>query len=49
MKRSQLTSTARQRSSLTVKTHASRIRTKLRARERVQLVVIAYQAGLVSP
>jgi hypothetical protein len=34
---------------LTVKTHVSRILTKLRARDRVQLVVIAYQAGLVSP
>ena len=36
-------------SPLTVKTHVSRILTKLRARDRVQLVVIAYQAGLVSP
>jgi DNA-binding NarL/FixJ family response regulator len=36
-------------SPLTVKTHVSRILTKLRARDRVQLVVIAYQTGLVSP
>ena len=36
-------------SPLTVKTHVSRILMKLRARDRVQLVVIAYQAGLVSP
>jgi DNA-binding NarL/FixJ family response regulator len=36
-------------SPLTVKTHVSRILTKLRARDRVQLVVIAYQVGLVSP
>jgi DNA-binding NarL/FixJ family response regulator len=36
-------------SPLTVKTHVSRILMKLRARDRVQLVVIAYQAGIVSP
>jgi DNA-binding NarL/FixJ family response regulator len=36
-------------SPLTVKTHVSRILTKLLARDRVQLVVIAYKAGLVSP
>lgn len=35
-------------SPLTIKTHVSRILTKLRARGRVQLVVIAYQAGLTS-
>jgi DNA-binding NarL/FixJ family response regulator len=36
-------------SPLTVKTHVSRILTKLHARDRVQLVVIAYQAGIASP
>jgi DNA-binding NarL/FixJ family response regulator len=36
-------------SPLTVKTHVSRILMKLRARDRVQLVVIAYHASLVSP
>ena len=36
-------------SPLTVKTHVSRILMKLHARDRVQLVVIAYQARLVSP
>ena len=35
-------------SPLTVKTHVSRILMKLRARDRVQLVVIAYQAGMVA-
>jgi DNA-binding NarL/FixJ family response regulator len=34
-------------SPLTAKTHVSRILTKLRARDRVQLVVIAYKTGIV--
>jgi DNA-binding NarL/FixJ family response regulator len=34
-------------SPLTAKTHVSRILMKLGARDRVQLVVIAYQAGIV--
>jgi DNA-binding NarL/FixJ family response regulator len=33
----------------TVKTHAARAMTKLRARDRAQLVVFAYEAGLVRP
>jgi DNA-binding NarL/FixJ family response regulator len=33
----------------TVKTHVSRAMTKLGARDRAQLVVFAYQTGLVSP
>jgi DNA-binding NarL/FixJ family response regulator len=36
-------------SPLTAKTHVSRIMSKLLARDRVQLVVIAYETGLVSP
>ena len=33
----------------TAKTHVSRILTKLDARDRAQLVVIAYESGLVVP
>ncbi|KRC38938.1 LuxR family transcriptional regulator [Oerskovia sp. Root918] len=33
----------------TVKTHVSRVMTKLRARDRAQLVVAAYEAGIVRP
>ncbi len=36
-------------SPLTAKTHVSRILTKLDARDRAQLVVLAYEAGLVVP
>jgi DNA-binding NarL/FixJ family response regulator len=36
-------------SPLTTKTHVSRIMTKLEARDRAQLVVIAYESGLVVP
>jgi DNA-binding NarL/FixJ family response regulator len=36
-------------SPLTAKTHVSRIMQKLLARDRVQLVVIAYETGLVAP
>ena len=36
-------------SPLTAKTHVSRIMSKLHARDRVQLVVIAYETGLVAP
>ena len=36
-------------SPLTAKTHVSRAMTKLDARDRAQLVVIAYETGLVSP
>jgi DNA-binding NarL/FixJ family response regulator len=35
-------------SPLTAKTHVSRIRTKLGARDRAQLVVVAYETGLVA-
>jgi DNA-binding NarL/FixJ family response regulator len=36
-------------SPLTAKTHVSRIMTKLNARDRAQLVVLAYETGLVTP
>ena len=36
-------------SPLTAKTHVSRAMTKLGARDRAQLVVIAYAAGLATP
>jgi DNA-binding NarL/FixJ family response regulator len=36
-------------SPLTSKTHVSRVMTKLNARDRAQLVVIAYETGLVTP
>jgi DNA-binding NarL/FixJ family response regulator len=36
-------------SPLTAKTHVSHIMTKLAARDRAQLVVLAYESGLVRP
>ncbi|PXX62345.1 LuxR family two component transcriptional regulator [Nocardia tenerifensis] len=36
-------------SPLTIKTHVSRVLAKLLARDRVQLVIAAYEAGLVTP
>ena len=36
-------------SPLTVKTHVSRIMGKLGARDRAQLVIVAYESGLVEP
>ncbi|MCE5292742.1 MAG: helix-turn-helix transcriptional regulator, partial [Nocardiaceae bacterium] len=36
-------------SPLTAKTHINRAMTKLHARDRAQLVVLAYEAGLVVP
>jgi DNA-binding CsgD family transcriptional regulator len=36
-------------SPLTAKTHVNRMMTKLGARDRSQLVVIAYETGLVRP
>ena len=36
-------------SAATAKAHVARLFTKLAARDRVQLVITAYEAGLVSP
>lgn len=36
-------------STATAKSHVSRVLTKLDARDRTQLVVIAYETGLVQP
>lgn len=36
-------------SPLTAKTHVSRIMTKLTVRDRAQLVVLAYETGMVTP
>jgi DNA-binding NarL/FixJ family response regulator len=33
----------------TVKTHVSRLLAKLHARDRTQLVMVAYEAGVVTP
>lgn len=33
----------------TVKTHVSRLLTKLTARDRAQLIVVAYESGFVTP
>jgi DNA-binding NarL/FixJ family response regulator len=41
--------TALHMSTATAKTHVSRLLSKLGARDRAQLVVIAYEAGLVTP
>lgn len=36
-------------SPLTAKTHVSRVMGKLRARDRAQLVIVAYESGLITP
>lgn len=36
-------------SPMTAKTHINRAMTKLHARDRAQLVVLAYESGLVAP
>ncbi|MGO4751406.1 response regulator transcription factor, partial [Streptomyces sp. 2MCAF27] len=36
-------------SPMTAKTHINRAMTKLRARDRAQLVVLAYESGLAAP
>lgn len=36
-------------SPLTAKTHINRAMSKLRARDRAQLVILAYESGLVTP
>jgi DNA-binding NarL/FixJ family response regulator len=36
-------------SQATVKTHVSRLLSKLHARDRTQLVMVAYEAGVVTP
>lgn len=36
-------------SPLTAKTHVSRIMGKLAARDRAQLVIVAYESGIVTP
>jgi DNA-binding NarL/FixJ family response regulator len=36
-------------STATARTHVSRIMTKIGARDRAQLVVLAYESGLVTP
>ncbi len=40
---------ALQLSEATIKTHITRILTKLQLRDRVQAVVVAYETGLVTP